>query len=254
LGVAVAGNYAFVADYDSDLQVIDVSDPANPWIAASLSTPSNAFDVEVLGDYAYVAASTAGLAVVDVANPLAPQLVAVTPTACYGGSIAIRGPYIYLEVGCGMQVLEIFDPVAPRCIGNIQMSDPQDITVSGDYVFVANMRGGLVILPTQCESTSWVERDAPAGDRLRFTARPNPSCGATSILFEMPDAGPVRVAICDPSGRLIRTLHDGLMGAGGQALHWNGRDDRGRRVAAGIYLVRVSARAGTARGPVAILR
>ena len=30
LGVAVAGNYAYVADGDAGLQVIDVSNPANP--------------------------------------------------------------------------------------------------------------------------------------------------------------------------------------------------------------------------------
>ena len=30
VGVAVAGNYAYVADDDAGLQVIDVSNPANP--------------------------------------------------------------------------------------------------------------------------------------------------------------------------------------------------------------------------------
>jgi len=54
-GVAVAGNYAYVADESAGLQVIDISDPANPAIAGSVYTPDNAYDVTVAGNYSYVA-------------------------------------------------------------------------------------------------------------------------------------------------------------------------------------------------------
>jgi len=55
-GVAVAGNYAYVAAGEfGGLQVIDVTDPANPQLVGSVATPAVAWDVAVAGSYAYVA-------------------------------------------------------------------------------------------------------------------------------------------------------------------------------------------------------
>ena len=64
LGVAVAGDYAYVADYASGLQVIDISDPTNPVAAGSCDTPGTAYDVAIAGDYAYVADAESGLQVI----------------------------------------------------------------------------------------------------------------------------------------------------------------------------------------------
>jgi hypothetical protein len=54
-GIAIAGDHAFVADYGSGLQVIDISDPTSPSIAGSYDTPGNAYGVAISGDYAFVA-------------------------------------------------------------------------------------------------------------------------------------------------------------------------------------------------------
>jgi hypothetical protein len=53
--VAVSGHYAYVADWDAGLQVIDVSDPANPRRVGGYDTPGYALGVAVSGNYAYVA-------------------------------------------------------------------------------------------------------------------------------------------------------------------------------------------------------
>lgn len=52
--VYVAGNYAYVADYSSGLQIIDVSNPSSPTLAGSYNTPEIAWDVFIIGNYAYV--------------------------------------------------------------------------------------------------------------------------------------------------------------------------------------------------------
>ncbi len=62
-GVVVAGSYAYVADYYSGLQVIDISDPTSPWIVGSVDTPGSAYGVAVAGSYAYVADCYSGLQV-----------------------------------------------------------------------------------------------------------------------------------------------------------------------------------------------
>jgi DNA-binding beta-propeller fold protein YncE len=55
--VAVAGDYAYVADLGAGLRVVDVSDPANPTEVRYYDTPGYANDVAVApaGDYVYVA-------------------------------------------------------------------------------------------------------------------------------------------------------------------------------------------------------
>jgi flagellar hook assembly protein FlgD len=47
------------------------------------------------------------------------------------------------------------------------------------------------------------------------------------------------IAVYDASGRRIRTLIDGRLDAGRHTVLWDGTDDRGRRVATGIYFCRL---------------
>lgn len=63
-GVFVSGNRAFVADYDSGLQVIDISTPTSrPFEVGSYDTPDHAWGVFVSGDHAFVADWGSGLQV-----------------------------------------------------------------------------------------------------------------------------------------------------------------------------------------------
>jgi len=53
--VAISGSHAYVADYGSGLQVIDISDPSSPWIVGGVNTPGAAYGVAVAGNYVYMA-------------------------------------------------------------------------------------------------------------------------------------------------------------------------------------------------------
>ncbi len=66
LGVAVAGSYAYVADSSSGLQIVDVTDPLSPVLAASVDTPDSAYGVTVAESYAYVADDSSGLQVIQL--------------------------------------------------------------------------------------------------------------------------------------------------------------------------------------------
>ena len=55
IGVAISGSYAYVADGDWGLQIIDVSNPASPTLVGTYDTPGYASDVAISGSYAYVA-------------------------------------------------------------------------------------------------------------------------------------------------------------------------------------------------------
>jgi hypothetical protein len=75
-GVALAGSFAYVADYVSGLLIIDVTDPTLPTLTATLDTPGFALDVSIDGHFAYVVGSQA-LAVIDVTVAEDPRLIGI---------------------------------------------------------------------------------------------------------------------------------------------------------------------------------
>src|SRR4051794_40345987 len=74
-GGAVSGSCAYVADGNSGLQVIDVSNPASPQRVGGYDTSGTAYGVTVSGNCAYVADFDSGLRVIDVSDPAHPQQV-----------------------------------------------------------------------------------------------------------------------------------------------------------------------------------
>ncbi|MDZ7366568.1 MAG: hypothetical protein ONB43_11950 [candidate division KSB1 bacterium] len=71
---------------------------------------------------------------------------------------------------------------------------------------------------------------------------PNPFNPSTDIAFALPEAGKVTLNIYALTGQLVATLVDGELAAGRHQLRWNGRNQAGRHVAAGIYLYRLIVR------------
>jgi hypothetical protein len=64
---------------------------------------------------------------------------------------------------------------------------------------------------------------------------PNPFNPSTTIPFALSAPALVRLEIYNALGQKVRTLMRGPLGAGFHTLVWNGRDEAGRQVAAGVY-------------------
>ncbi|MFC1525327.1 FlgD immunoglobulin-like domain containing protein [Candidatus Latescibacterota bacterium] len=65
---------------------------------------------------------------------------------------------------------------------------------------------------------------------------PNPFNPSTTIPFALPAAQHVRVEIYNMLGQRVRILMSGLVQPGFHSLVWNGRDDGGHQVGAGLYV------------------
>jgi hypothetical protein len=94
---------------------------------------------------------------------------------------------------------------------------------------------------------------APAG-LLRFTASPNPFVARIAFTLELADAAQARVAVYDITGRLAGLLHEGVLSRGAHVFRWDGRDAGGRKLAPGIYFVRVETAGGSAARKVVLSR
>lgn len=70
---------------------------------------------------------------------------------------------------------------------------------------------------------------------------PNPFNPTTTISFQMPQAGQVRLAIYNALGQEVQTLVQEFRDAGHHTVAWNGRDALGRQVASGVYFYRLEA-------------
>ena len=80
-----------------------------------------------------------------------------------------------------------------------------------------------------------------AASLLRLSAAPNPFTPGTTLRFVLGARGPVRLTIHGTRGERVRALVNEPLDAGTHAVEWDGRDDRGRAVAAGIYFARMQA-------------
>ncbi len=147
-GATVAGGYAYVADDDNGLLVMDVADPTNPMTVGGVATPGWALGVTVADGYAYVADGPPGLQVVDVSTPTNPVMVASldTPGQVYG--VTVLNGYAYVADGDqGLQIVNVSDPDSPQIVGSAGMpAGALGVAIADVYVYVAGGYAGLQVV------------------------------------------------------------------------------------------------------------
>jgi len=90
-----------------------------------------------------------------------------------------------------------------------------------------------------CDPTAAPE--TPIARCLLHPAYPNPFNPMTSVRYEIGRSGPVQLVVYGLDGRRVATLVDEVQAAGAHTATWAGLDDRGRSVASGVYLCRLTA-------------
>jgi hypothetical protein len=107
--------------------------------------------------------------------------------------------------------------------------------VSADSMIVATANGNPADVPS-----------GPA-DRLELAwPFPNPATSSATIAYTLGSEQRVELRVYSPSGRLVRTLVDGIAPPGTHHASWDLRDDSGRPAASGLYLLELRAGERTA--------
>jgi hypothetical protein len=70
---------------------------------------------------------------------------------------------------------------------------------------------------------------------------PNPFNPSTAITYDLPKRSLVTLGIYDLLGKQIKTLVNHPQDAGNRIAVWDGTDELGRQVSAGVYLYRIQA-------------
>lgn len=135
-----------------------------------------------------------------------------------------------------------FNWTAPATQGTVNLyAASQATNGSGSNGDSWNWYGGAVNtpFPITVSSTVGVEDDNAPAFSLG-PAYPNPFLGAARFDFSLAEAGSARMEVFDLSGRRVATIVSGNLTAGRHAARWDGRDEGGRVVGAGVYLVRLT--------------
>ncbi|MEZ4388573.1 MAG: endonuclease [Candidatus Krumholzibacteriia bacterium] len=95
--------------------------------------------------------------------------------------------------------------------------------------------------------------EVPTAAVALLGAAPNPFNPATSIAFTLAEPGRADLLVYGLDGKLVRTLASGPCSAGRHDVTWRGRDDLGREVPSGAYVVRLRSAGRTASTKVMLL-
>jgi hypothetical protein len=167
----LVGQYAYVGasgvDAGKGLYIYDISDPGNVNQLSFFSTHSPAsvqnnswgngvLGLDVEGSFAYLATYFGGLVIVDISNPNAPTFVGklklfdiYSPEPRRESwAVEVVGDYAFMSAGKGLIVVDISDKANPVVSQNIDLGaeQAQDITIQGNYAYVAMRGEGFAIL------------------------------------------------------------------------------------------------------------
>ena len=93
---------------------------------------------------------------------------------------------------------------------------------------------------TNCDQASIIDETLPITYNL-YNAYPNPFNPTTTIRYDLPLGTDVHLVVFDILGREVRTLVNEKQEAGFKSVQWNGKNNMGQTVSAGMYFYRIQA-------------
>jgi hypothetical protein len=140
----------------------------------------------------------------------------------FGDEAVVKLDIAALPVGDGT-TLNLLPTVTTKGFIDVNVSDDTGV----DYMLLSYS----LLEPTGVEAYDVRE--------LALSASPNPFTSRTSIQFALPAAGEATIRVYEITGRLVRTIHRTGLSGGAHSIAWDGRDELGQNVAAGVYLYRL---------------
>ena len=115
--------------------------------------------------------------------------------------------------------------------------DSSDFTLAENSPCVGTGESGVNMgaFGVGCEALS-TDKDVIPLKYLLHQNYPNPFNPVTTLRYDLPENALVNITIYDMMGRQISTLVSSLQSAGYKSIQWNGTNDAGQPVSAGLYM------------------
>jgi len=189
----------------------DISDLNNISLLGEYLGGSNlAHNVFLLGHYAYISHYESGLKIIDISNPTMPVEAGFYDTYPQGEGPNFNGAWgVYPYSKNGLIFISDFDAGL-----TIVTFDTAAVTISN---------------PTEAIPTVFaLEQNYP-----------NPFNPSTRIAYQLPELTQTKLQIFNVMGQEVRTLVNTTQSPGSYEVSWNGRNNQGIQVPAGIYIYRL---------------
>jgi hypothetical protein len=168
--VALQGRYAYVGQ-GARLEVLDVSDLAQPRLLGRLVTPSEVAAVAVDGDTGYLAEGTGRFTVLDLSVPSEPRPVGTVDGVGWTQQLVVAGTYVFAAAAeSGLAIIDVSVPAKPELVTFVDTDDrAAGVAVANGFAYIADTEGGLRVVdvgdprsPTDIGAASGVEGRAVA--------------------------------------------------------------------------------------------
>lgn len=116
---------------------------------------------------------------------------------------------------------------------------------SDHYAVLATYRRGILTAVDDIDADS---------RPLALSCSPNPFRSMTTVVYDVPEGGPVSLDVYSVEGRFVRRLVSEVQSSGTYELLWDGSDASDVRLPAGWYFMRLTSTGTTQTSPVLLLR
>jgi hypothetical protein len=248
LDIILDGSVVEAGEYGAHL-IIESNDPATPVMnvpvhmtVVEIQYPPTAFDLINPGDGGTVVITPGNLTQATLFSWVASMDPNGTPVIYSLIGFEDLSPFTATGIGNSYFYLghtAIRDTLQARGVNVVSGTWTVIATSAGDTVFASNGPFALTI-----DASAVLAIDGGPALPRKYALHqnyPNPFNPATTIRYDLPERSSVTLVVYDLLGREVRTLVRGVQEPGFKAVVWDGRDDRGRAVGAGVYFYRITA-------------
>jgi hypothetical protein len=242
--IAVSGTYAYVAAGPA-VAIIDITNPQSPQIVGSAYVSGDVSGVVTSGGRFYVSNYDSGFMSLPLQCPATPVFLT---------SFTLSGSHEQVEVRWAIRSGESDGAFRLRgSSGEARWDVPVDAQSGTSFVAIDRSprlaEGGEVLyeLWYRGPEGNWlvlaqqsIDLGTSAGPMRLLGPYPNPAFARVVIPYSAGHAGRARLTVHDVAGREVAHVFEGRVQPGVGQWIWSGENSRGGKLAAGMYLIRLT--------------
>ncbi len=151
----------------------------------------------------------------------------------------VKGNVTFDEIPAGSEVSNENDPfvlsISPTTPSNTTI--PVTLTINSNNTFYSTtLNFDINVVPVL-----GIAQSSTTPLRFSLATLPNPAHGATTVSYTVPSSSQIDLAVYNTGGEKVKLLATGFVSAGQKSIVWDGRDDTGKKMNAGVYFVKLEA-------------